>query len=322
MKKHRISLVILASWGLLATPAWAIITNVVETGGDNEATDTITAKWTGTTFPVSVAGEPVPGLAIGENYTVGTFGHFAPAFVDRNHRYSDDITIGAAVPSYLVGGDYIMSGNDNRDNATYKIDVTINSVANVYMLIDNRLGGAGNGTPPTFGPTAMQWILDEGWIPTNNGLNRTADPNVPDEVAIDEGADGGINQWYSVYTKTFNAGTFSLLQADNAGQNMYGVVVASGALPGDVDEDNDVDMTDFDAIRNNFQKSVTMRSQGDLNGDGIVDFRDFRQWKDFFPTPVGPTAGAVPEPASGAMGLVAAAIGAALARSRRRANRS
>jgi hypothetical protein len=65
-----------------------------------------------------------------------------------------------------------------------------------------------------------------------------------------------------------------------------------------------------------------MRSQGDLNGDGIVDFRDFRQWKDFFPTPVGPTAGAVPEPASGAMGLVAAAIGAALARSRRRANRS
>ena len=31
---------------ILALP---VITNVVETGGDNEATDTITAKWTGTT---------------------------------------------------------------------------------------------------------------------------------------------------------------------------------------------------------------------------------------------------------------------------------
>jgi hypothetical protein len=45
-------------------------------------------------------------------------------------------------------------------------------------------------------------------------------------VGLDEGADGGINQWYSIYRKNFPAGTFSLLQPDNAGQNMYGVVVA------------------------------------------------------------------------------------------------
>src|SRR5438034_4245423 len=36
----------------------ALITWVVETGGDNEATDTITAKWTGQTIPVSIADEP------------------------------------------------------------------------------------------------------------------------------------------------------------------------------------------------------------------------------------------------------------------------
>lgn len=73
---------------LLAFPATAQqILSVVETGGDNEPTDTIVAQWTGQTFPVSVAGEPTPESFVGENHTVGTFGDRAPAFVDRNHRY-------------------------------------------------------------------------------------------------------------------------------------------------------------------------------------------------------------------------------------------
>jgi succinate dehydrogenase / fumarate reductase flavoprotein subunit len=45
------------------------------------------------------------------------------------------------------------------------------------------------------------------------------------DLILDEGADGTINQWYSVYRKSFPVGTFSLFQPDNAGQNMYGVVV-------------------------------------------------------------------------------------------------
>ena len=202
----------------------AVIVNVVETGGDNEATDTIVAKWTGQTFPISVANEPVPGATVGGSYTVGVFTNNAPTFVDRNHRYTNAVP--AALPAYLAGAEYIMSGNDNRDNASYRLDVTVSTPVAVYMLIDNRLGG-NNADPPTFGPTAMQWILDEGWLPTTNGINRNSNVAVPDEVAIDEGSDGGINQWYSVYVKTFPPGTFQLKQPDNAGQNMYGVVIAS-----------------------------------------------------------------------------------------------
>jgi hypothetical protein len=75
----------------------------------------------------------------------------------------------------------------------------------------------------------MQWILDQGWAATAHGLNRSKNAAVPDEVAMDEGADETINQWFSVYYKDFGAGTFSLFQADNAGRNMYGVL--AGPVP-------------------------------------------------------------------------------------------
>jgi hypothetical protein len=231
MKK---SILLPALHAALAGIASGAITSVVETGGDNKATDTITARYTGQSFNVSVANEPFPGAAIGSLYTVGVFGSGAPTFVDRNHRYLDDpgTTPGfqpLPIPSYLVGNQYIMSGNDNRDNGSYSLLVTVNTPSRVFMLIDNRMSadtaGTDNLDPPTFDATHMQWIVDQGWLATNTGLNRFSNTGVPDEVPIDEGADGSIQQWYSVYYRDVPAGDFTLLQADNAGQNMYGVVV-------------------------------------------------------------------------------------------------
>ena len=227
MFRLRICGVVLALWVVSAVAALGgIISNVVETGGDNEATDTITAKWTGQTWKVTVADEPIPDAVVGDDYTAGLFGHRAPAFVDRSHRYLDDSATSLLLPAYLVGNEYILSGNDNRDNASYVLDVTVSSPARVYMLIDNRLSDGDAATPPSFDATHMQWIIDEGWAATANGWNRAADPLTPDEVAFDEGADDTVDQYYSVYTKDFSAGTFQLWQADNAGRNMYGVVVA------------------------------------------------------------------------------------------------
>ena len=49
---------------------------------------------------------------------------------------------------------------------------------------------------------------------------------------------------------------------------------------GDTDGDGVVEIPDdFNPIRDNFQKSVALRTQGDLNRDGIVEFLDFREWK-------------------------------------------
>jgi hypothetical protein len=74
---------------------------------------------------------------------------------------------------------------------------------------------------------------------------------------------------------------------------------------GDVNCDGQVDLAnDFEAIRANFRKTVTMRAQGDLNGDNTVNFNDFREWKSAFVAGGGAIAGIdflrvlVPEPSS------------------------
>src|SRR6185436_9068857 len=135
------------------------------------------------------------GSVVGQNYTVGKFGNWAPAYVDRNHRWTN-ASATVTLPSYLVGGEYIMSGNDNRDNATYLLDVTVSAPVSAFLLIDNRTGDPNKAgdTPPVFGPTRMQWVLDQGWVAVKTGKNRTNLLTVADEIGIDESADGTINQ--------------------------------------------------------------------------------------------------------------------------------
>ncbi|MEX2307502.1 MAG: hypothetical protein WD738_07920 [Pirellulales bacterium] len=89
---------------------------------------------------------------------------------------------------------------------------------------------------------------------------------------------------------------------------------------GDVDGDGDVDFADFEAIRDHFQMSVADRSLGDLDGDGFVDFVDFREWKANYPFPSAGagTNAAAPEPASWILGLAAGLLSLCGHRQRRR----
>jgi hypothetical protein len=68
-------------------------------------------------------------------------------------------------------------------------------------------------------------------------------------------------------------------------------------VPGDVTGDGFATIADFNVIRDNLFNSVTMRSQGDLNSDGIVNFVDFRQWKLAAGT-ASPANTSIPEPSS------------------------
>jgi hypothetical protein len=80
---------------------------------------------------------------------------------------------------------------------------------------------------------------------------------------------------------------------------------------GDVNGDHLVDDTDFGIIRDHLFMSGG-RSIGDLTNDGIVDFSDFRQWKTAHGGGSGASVdfgGAVPEPASGVLAIIAASVG-------------
>jgi len=75
-------------------------------------------------------------------------------------------------------------------------------------------------------------------------------------------------------------------------------LVDNPTIPGDVTGDGNVDVNDYNVIKANFQKNVAVRTQGDLNNDGLVNFADFRQWKSNR-TDLGSVvdpSGAVPEP--------------------------
>ncbi|QEG35408.1 PEP-CTERM sorting domain-containing protein [Bythopirellula goksoeyrii] len=82
-------------------------------------------------------------------------------------------------------------------------------------------------------------------------------------------------------------------------------LIAEGALaavPGDVDNDREVDLDDFTIISDNLRNLVGGRLQGDLTGDGVVDFNDFREWKSNVPPLIAASA-VVPEPSSWMLAL-------------------
>lgn len=96
-----------------------------------------------------------------------------------------------------------------------------------------------------------------------------------------------------------NNGELFLLGSDRNGNNTISRIVRSsiGSIPGDVDGVNGVTIDDFNIIRNNLGKHVTLRVDGDLTGDGKVDLRDFQEWLDNVP-PGLYVGSEVPEPGS------------------------
>ena len=100
------------------------------------------------------------------------------------------------------------------------------------------------------------------------------------EVAV---TDGELNLELSA--ATFDAWVWNRLSIDFVGD----------LNPGDVDCMNGVTLDDFEIIRQNFLTSVVDRTEGDLTGDGFVDFDDFRRWKqNYTPAPAAAAATAPP----------------------------
>jgi hypothetical protein len=130
------------------------------------------------------------------------------AYVDRTHIYQ-------GIPAYLLGAEYVMVANDDRDingGTGYMLDVTLSQDATLYLLIDTRVGDGVKTDPATIGPNGMFWVQVFGWTYTG------------DTVSIDESANGSIDSWFSVFSKAVSAGTTTLYEQREGSLNMYGVV--------------------------------------------------------------------------------------------------
>src|SRR4051812_48512726 len=108
-------------------------------------------------------------------------------------------------------------------------------------------------------------------------------------------------------------GFFDELRIGTTFGDVTGNAIVCG--PGDVNCDGTIDLqNDFEAIRSHFRKSVTLRSDGDLVTNGIVDFADFQQWKTAFIGSGGSLTGVdlnfseTPEPGTAGIFLVAALV--------------
>jgi hypothetical protein len=171
-----------------------------------------------------------------------------------------------------------------------------------YATTDTGVGGMGAWDAYTlpFSYTAANW--------RNLTLNTVVPNSATPQGATLGGTPGG-NLTGNITGVGF-VSTFSQYGTVNFNFIEIGVP----PIPGDVDGDGDVDLIDFDFIRNNLNMTGAVREDGDLTGplgnpDGVVDLYDFGQWKDNYPFPgsgAGSGSGAtVPEPGAAFLSVIA-----------------
>ena len=132
-------------------------------------------------------------------------------FVDRTHIYVE-------IPESLVGAEYVLLANDNKNLSTYELDITLAKNATVYVFVDNRMGGAAGGLDVEPNIDGMPWLGEMGFVDT--GL----------DIGIDESADGSINQYFSAFALEVKAGTVTIYgNTEGHGGNMLGVAVLPAA---------------------------------------------------------------------------------------------
>jgi hypothetical protein len=140
------------------------------------------------------------------------------AYVDRLHEWNG--VDGRGLPPFLVGGDYVMTFNDDKIATDISIAVTLTSSANVYVLIDDRV-------PPA------EWLkrdfVDTGW---DVGADEGYDGR---DIQTANGAGQSIDHMYSVWQRkvprpdTIVLGPLGNEQftkpARDVERSMYGIVV-------------------------------------------------------------------------------------------------
>jgi len=138
------------------------------------------------------------------------FGEYAQCFVDRIHIYAN---LPPELPD-LVGAEYIMTADNDKNVDDLTMDVTLSTDAMVHLILDNRLGetGGGMGVDPIL-DEELAWVYDLGFVDTGF------------DIGIDVGGDGFIDEYSSIFAAELPAGTHAFGEQHNGViRNMYGIV--------------------------------------------------------------------------------------------------
>jgi hypothetical protein len=222
-------------------------------------------------------------------------------------------------------GDLIMTTGylDSNDTSAGRSEITVSNIdaalrtpsydVYVYFVSDDP-GNRGGGY--TLTPAGGSPVVKYG------STLAAPDMHVEDPgTDIDNSIDGTYLRFPGITGDSFTlTGDASLTTPNGFRAPMSGVqIVKSTLIPGDVNGDGQVNINDFHIIRGNLFKTGQTRPQGDLVSDGIVDFADFREWKQNAPAGLAASAslaGSIPEPATGLLLAIGGAL-AALASRRR-----
>ena len=131
------------------------------------------------------------------------------AFTDRNH-------ILVNVPTALESGDQpqlVQLSNDDKSSTDVNHAVTIDKLSILYVGLDDRFD------------QPKPWMNDPGYT----GLPTTFF-DTGAQIDIDEGADGSINQSFSLWATLAPAGTYNLGTNETSG-NMYIVFADNKLIP-------------------------------------------------------------------------------------------
>lgn len=161
-----------------------------------------------------------------------THEHNSAAFDSGSGLLSTEGDLVVSLPNYLVGRPYVKFANNARDQDDYEATVTSDEPVQWYLLLDNRINGpaenadSSNDSDPELGGT-FQWVIDGGWERVNTGISPEGQA---DYTGVDEGGDGGLNQFYAVYTLTGPSMAVTVRNNGTGGSNMISLVAGSAPL--------------------------------------------------------------------------------------------
>jgi hypothetical protein len=176
-------------------------------------------------------------------------------------------------------------------------------------------GGTVLASVATAGDPAENGMVIGQWAPGSRMGNNPADVTLGHRLVFLTGS----REHAATTEEPSSAEMSGILDLSATGRTMFlnAVNYTAGLgkiLAGDVNLNGVVDINDYAIIRDNFNGTGKMLATGDLNGDTVVNFLDFRIWKNNRPAGVGADVGLelalghhVPEPGS----LVLALLGVA-----------